>query len=149
MAQATGAVSFRNCKIEISQNGTTWTDISGWANSVSIEGGERMVGEFFTLDGDTPILTPGKRGSFDLTTKVVYTEGASDPYEVFRQVYEGGSDIYVRWAPKGGAPGNFQFTSDKCIVTTPAYPSGEASSADAISFEFKLKCLTITKGVIA
>lgn len=149
MAQATGAVSFRNCKIEISQNGSTWTDISGWANSVSIEGGERMVGEFFTLDGDTPILTPGKRGSFDLTTKVVYTEGASDPYEVFRQVYEGGTDIYVRWAPKGGTPGNFQFTTDKCIVTTPAYPSGEASSPDAIAFEFKLKCLTITKGVIA
>lgn len=149
MAQTTGAVSFRNCKIEMSPNGSTWTDISGFANSISIEGGERMIGETFTLDGDTPIITPGKRGSFDLTSKIVYTEGVSDPYEVFRAAYEAGSDLYFRWSPKGGTTGQFQFTTDKCIVITPAYPSGEASSADAIAFEFKLKCLTITKAVVA
>lgn len=149
MAQATGAVSFRNCKIEMSPDNAVWTNVSGFANSVSIEGGERMVGEFFTFEGDTPILTPGKRGSFDLTTKVVYTEGVSDPYEVFRAAYEAGTDLYIRWSPKGGAVGQFMFTTDKCIIITPAYPSGAADSPDAIAFEFKLKCLAITKSVVA
>lgn len=149
MAQATGAVSFRNCKIEISNNGTVWTNVSGWANSISIEGGERMVGEFFTLDGDTPILTPGKRGAFDLTTKIVYTEGVSDPYETFRTTYEGGTAMYIRWSPKGGTTGQFQFTTDAGIIITPAYPSGAADSPDAIAFEFKVKCLSITKSVVA
>lgn len=149
MAQTTDAVSFRNCKIEMSTNGSTWTNISGFANSISVEGGERNIGEFFTFDGDTPILTAGKRGAFDLTAKVVYTEGASDPYEVFRAAYEAATDFYLRWSPKGGTSGQFMFTTGKGIITTPAYPGGEASSPDAIAFEFKIKVLTITKSVVA
>lgn len=149
MTQATGAVSFRNCAIELSTDNTNWSNISGWSNSISIDGGDRQVGEFFTLDGDTPILTPGKRNSFDLTTKVVYTEGASDPYTTFLSAYEGGTPLYLRWAPKGLTAGNFQFTTGPCIVTTPAYPTGEAGSPDAVAFEFKLKVLTVAKGVVA
>jgi len=145
MAQTTNALSWANCKIELSTNGSSWTDVSGFANSVGVDGGERATSEFFTVDGDTPIVTAGKRGFLEITIKAVYTEAGSDAYAMGIAAYEGNSALYARWTPKGSGAGAFVFTTSAGRVTKPIYPQGAADSADAIQFELGISCGSITK----
>jgi len=149
MAQTTGAVSGRNCYIAISTDGSTWTDISGFANSVEPDGGERSTGMFHTADGDTPIVTVGKRESVKLDVKTAYTEGGSDPFEVVRAAYEGATSLYVRYAPKGNAAGNFMFTSAAGFVTNAPYPKiVNVEGGKAVLLEFTLETPSVAKSVI-
>jgi hypothetical protein len=149
MAQMTGAISARAQKVEISTNGTVWTDISGFANSVEPDGGERALEEAFTFDGDTPILTTGKRAGLKIKTRIIYSEGVSDGQEVVRAAYEAASALYLRWSPKGGTTGQFQYTTSQGVVTSQVYPKGDASSAEAIATEFELVVASVTKAVAA
>ncbi len=143
MAQTTDGLSWVAAKVEMSTNGTNWTDISGYETAVAVSGGERATGETYTNDGDSPIITAGKRGPVDLTVRYVYTEGASDPFKTALDAYEtaGGGDFYARFSPKGGATGDFQFTVDtnNCVIVTPGYPMGEAGAADAVLGEILLR----------
>lgn len=149
MAQATGQITFRDCQIDISINGTTWTDISGYANSIGVGGGERSIGEFFTADGDTPLLGAGKRSALEITSKIVYTEGASDPFETIRQAYENTTPFYIRFSPKGGDVGEFMFTSGSGIVKNAPYPQGEVQEGEPTSIEFTVVVPSLTKSVVS
>lgn len=149
MAQTTNAISFRAGRVEISINGTVWTDISGFSASITVDGGERETEDTQTFDGDTPILTAGKRGSLEVKVKIVYTEGVSDPQEVVRTAYEAASALYVRWYPKGSTSGNFLYTTDPGIVKNHPYPGGEAESAAAVATGFTLATAKVTKSVAA
>jgi len=149
MAQSTGGISARNVKIEGSVNGTTWTDISGFANSISPDGGDRDVGEEYTFDGDTPIVTFGKRKSLKLKVKVLYTEGASDPFETARAAYEANSAYYIRYSPNGQSTGTFLLTSSAGRIVTPPYPKMEAKAGDAVTLEFTFQCASIAKSTNA
>ena len=150
MAQTTNAMSWANCKIELSDDdGGSWIDISGFSNSLSVDGGERQVGEFFTCDGDTPIVTYGKRNMLTITIQVVYTEGAADePYIMAATADEGNNPLLVKWSPKGGSAGNFEFESSDAYVTSPVYPQGAADSPDAIALEISLSCGGITRATV-
>lgn len=145
MAQTTNALSWANAVIKLSTDGTTWTDVSGYANSVSVDGGERATSEFFTVDGDTPIVTAGKRGFLNITVKAVYTEEGSDAYAMGMAAYENNTPLYLQWIPKGTGAGAFVFTTSVGRVTKPIYPQGAADSADAIQFELGISCGKITK----
>jgi hypothetical protein len=148
MPQTTNALSWANCAISLSADGTNWTDVSGFANSVAVDGGERATAEFFTVEGDTPIVTAGKRGFLDITVKAVYTEAGSDAYAMGQAAYEGNSPLYLKWIPKGSGVGAFVFTTSIGRVTKPIYPQGAADSADAIQFELGLSCGAITKSAL-
>jgi len=145
MAQTANAISLKDCKVEVSTNGSTWTDISGFATSVEVGGGDRQTAEAYTFDGDTAIVASGKREPVEVTVKVVYTEGTSEPFETVCAAYEAGSDFYVRWSPKGGQAGEFLFTSGKGIIKSLTYPQGEAGSGDPVLVEFTLVTPSITK----
>lgn len=149
MTQTTDALSFRNGKLELSTNGSTWTNISGFSNAVTISGGERAIGALFTHDGDTPILTAGKRGQLEITVKAAYTEGGSDPTETVRAAYEAASALYVRWSPGGGGTGDFQYASAVGIVKNPTYPQGSVDNGDPITVDFVLVVASVTKSVVA
>lgn len=142
MAQTTDAMSAINTKVEFSANGTTWTDASGYANSIEPGGGERKVGEMNTFDGDTPIIAAGKRGAVDVKFKGAYTEGDNEPFDMAKDAYEAGSLFYVRWSPAGGATGDLRFTASG-IVSAFTYPKAEAGPGDPIAFEFTLKAPNI------
>lgn len=148
MAQTTNGISMKDCKLEGSTNGSTWADISGFAASIETDGGDRQTGEDYTFDGDTAIITKGKREPIDLTAKVVYTEGASDPFEAVRAAYEAGTPYYLRWSPKGGGLSTFQYTTPAGVVTSFPYPGGEAGSADPVMIEFTLKVPYVTKAAV-
>ena len=149
MAQTTAAISFGDCKVEVSPDNSNWTDISGFSSTVTLDGGERMTGTKFTFDGDTAILRSGKRGTLTATINLAYTEGASDPVEVIRAIYEAGSDYYARWSPKGGDQAEFLYTTDAGVVKQPLYPSGDAESPDPVMVDLVLETPAVTKSAVA
>lgn len=105
MAQITGAVSETIVKLEVSVNGTNWTDVSGALASFENSGGDILIGEQMTADGEEAIVVSSlKMAPRDLTFGVVYTEGTNDPFKVIFDVYQGTTKLlYVRWSPRGGA----------------------------------------------
>lgn len=148
MPQTTDGITAVDMSLELSANGTTWTDVSGFSTSVEPDGGARKVGETFTLEGDTPIISKGKRESIDLKCKIVYTEGASDAYALVRTAYDNNTPLYARYSPKGGGSGTKIYTSGPGIVTECPYPGGEAESEDLILVEFTIKVATLTESTV-
>lgn len=139
MTQSTGGYTFRDVKIEFDLSSAgSWTDISGYSSSLEIDGGERNIGEFFTGDGDTPILGAGKRTMLNVTAKVLSTEGDTEPQEVLEAAYEAGTPIQLRWSPKGGSSGQRQFTTAVGYITAPIYPQGEVETGDPVAFELAI-----------
>src|SRR5690349_14338311 len=132
MSQTTGAMSSIDARMQTSPDGTNWTDHSGEATRVTPTGGGRQTGSRNTLEGDFPVVTNGKRILMDVEVEYLYTEGASDLFEVVRAAYEAGTALYVRWAPKGGQTGEFQFTTTVGRITDFLYPPVDAESADPI-----------------
>lgn len=148
MAQTTDHITFRNVKAEVSTDNVSWTDISGTFNSLAISGGETTTGEAYTADGELPLVGIGKKALTEVTLKVVYTENNGDSWRKFFDAYKNGTDIYFRYSPKGGSPGQLRFTSGKGFVTTPAYPQGDVGDGTPLMTELKLKCPGFTDAVI-
>lgn len=148
MAQTTGAITFEDCKVEISANGSTWTDISGMSNSIGVSGGDRQTGETYTFDGEFAIVRRGKAEPLDIECRCVYTETANEAYAIIETAYEGGSDLYLRWSPKGGLSTNYQFAAQG-VVVSPPYPTGEAGNGEPVLFTLNMKVGRVTRSVIA
>lgn len=149
MTQTTGGLSMRNCKIEMSINGSVWTDISGFSNVINWDSGDRDTDSVPTFDGDTKIVTAGKRNPINVTAKIVYTEGVSDAFEVARAAYEAATAFYLRWSPKGGTTGNFNYTTDSGIVKNPILPQGDSGSAAAVLVDIVMITPKVTKATAA
>lgn len=148
MAQTTDAMTFEDCKVEISPNGSTWYDASGFANSVAISGGERQTGETYTFDGEFAIVRRGKSEPLEVQLNVVYTEVTSDPADRMLTAYENGTDFYVRWSPGGGNIGDYMYTTEVGIITSPPYPGGEAGGGDPVVVSLNLKVGKINRTTI-
>jgi len=142
------AISFKSCKVEVSPNGTTWTDISAHAVAVEVSGGDRGVGNVFFFGADVPVLIAGAREPIEITVRAAYTEATGEAFELARAAYEDGSPFYVRFSPKGGASGTFLFTSDAGLVKSLKYPQGEAGSGDPVLVEFVVTTPKLTKSVV-
>lgn len=139
MAQTDDGLSLVDADVSISTDGTSYTDISGFASSVRNSGGQRATGERQTFDGDAPIITPGKRGSTTFTVSTVYTEGATDPYAVVRGYHRSKTPVYLKVAPKGTTAGNYQIVTSPGYVLTCPPPSGEAANGETAMFDWQLK----------
>jgi hypothetical protein len=150
MAQTTDGMSMKNAMIELSDDGgSTWTDISGFANSLSVDGGEVATEGTATFNGDKKILTSGKKDLISIKVAVVYTEGAADAAQMAQDAYDAGTPVQLRWSPKGGGIGSKQFTSDEGVITTPVLPAGEADSAAAILCEFTIVTPGVTPSTVS
>jgi hypothetical protein len=147
MSQTTGGFSAVNAKIEFSINGTVWTDISGWANSLKPGSMTRQTGLRFTHEGDNAIITSGKRGSIDIDCQVVYTEGTADPFEKLRIQFEipGGGPVYLRWQPKGAGVGNFIFTTSMGALKKLDPPPADTEDPKPVAISFTIEVASITK----
>jgi len=149
MAQTTGATTARAATVGVSSDGSSWTDISGFAMSVTGQSQDRMSGEVYTFDGDTAIIGAGKREPEEIEISYVYTEGGSDPFEVIRAVFENATAYYFRWTVKAATTGNFRFTTPACYVTSFTYPEIEAENAgDPIAGAFTVRTPYVTKAAV-
>lgn len=148
MAQTTGAMARSGFKVEVSVNGTDWTDISGAATNVTNEGGENLVGDQMTATGGYAIVTAGdKTEPRNFTVSCVYTETAGEPWKIVIARHEGtDKTIAVRWSPAGGATGTQRFGTsvdaagaDLVPIVSCTHPEMDASSGDPALFEFTVR----------
>ncbi len=152
MAQTTGAISAKSYKVEVGTAGTTtWTDISGTFNQVTVSGGDRNVGEAYTADGDVALLGRGKRKPYEVDVKCIYTEITGEAFKVIHDLHvtAGGADAYVRLTPKGTATGDYRYTSSVGTITSCGIPQGEVSKGEVIMFNFKATVADLTQATAA
>lgn len=146
MAQTTNSIWGGAAKVEISTDGTAWTDISGHAFRVTPSASSRNQGQAYTFDGENPIVKVGKKQPQTVRVDIIYTEQTADAYEVARAAYEsaGGGTLYVRWSPAGGGSGDKQLSSGSGFVQEFGYAEIDAESNDPIRAYFIVQ----TGGVI-
>lgn len=141
MTQTVGAKSMRNVKVAYSSTSNfIWNDISGTLNTLEVSGGERVTGDAYTADGDTPILLFGKLGAFEVKSRIVYSEVTAEAWIDLEALYAAGTDIKLQWAPGGYATGNLLFRTNTTQITGMGYPGGDVSNGAPILAEFTVKC---------
>lgn len=141
--QTTSGMTFVAAQVFVSPDNTTWTDVSGHGSSVGQGGGDREVGEVNTFSGEIPIVGAGKLAAKELTVKFVYTETASDPFDVIRQAYEAvGGTLYAQYQVQ--ATGDW-YSTGKGIIKTFGYPAGEAKGGEVTMCEFVMVCAQLSK----
>jgi hypothetical protein len=151
MAQTTESYSWVDCDVFLSTDdfSSSNVNVGGFSNSIEISGGERVTGAAYTADGDTAIITNGKRQPTTITARFVYTESANQPYNMINDAYEAGSNLYIRWIPDGNTSGNYRYTSGAGIVKNPVYPTGDAESGDVLISELVLEVPEIAEDTVS
>ena len=128
MAQTTNAMNTVDGKIEINIAGGGDTDISGYANSLTVSDATVQSGNIHTADGQFPIIKAGKADAITITIGVVYTEQAAE----WKAIYDGWiakSTIVVTWSPGGGDIGDYEFVSGTGIIKSCSLPPVDPNSA--------------------
>jgi len=150
MAQTSTAYSARNSVLEISTDGSSWTNISGSSSSVTPGDGTRLTGTAHTFDGDGPIITAGKLDAQESTIAILYTETSGEAYETARAAFVAASStLYVRVDPLGATTGNFRHTTGKGVITAfPQFAEIDASSGDPMMIEFTVQHGGWTKSTV-
>jgi hypothetical protein len=151
MAQTTGAMSGVGLKVQVSNNNSTWTDISGQASSVTPSGFARQSGEAYTYDGDHPVIGKGKREPIELEINCVYTELADEAFALAWAEFDadGGDDFWVRYSPGGGTTGDDAFTSTTGVIISCLPPPSEAAPGDPLMASMTVKCASVDKSTLA
>ncbi len=151
MAQTTNSIWGGAAKVEISVNGTAWTNISGHSNKVTPSGGDRQTGKAYTFDGEYPIVKVGKKNERQTRVDIIYTEQTADAFEVARAQFDavGGGVMYARWSPAGGSAGNYLYTTDAGFVQDFSYPEVDSEGNGPIKTFFVIQHATITKSVVS
>jgi len=137
----------RNVKLEFI-TGSTWNDISGVANAVTVSGGDRITGEAFTADGDRPIVLFGKLNPLDVECKIVYSEVTTEAFTLLEPLYVAGTNLRLRWAPGGNATGNYRYVTDTTNLTAFGYPGGEVQDGAPILLDMSVKTGQVTWAAI-
>ena len=86
-------------------------DISGQSNTVTVDGGDQLIGEQNTADGQAPVVTgSNKVESSTVTVSCLYTETSGEAWRKVRDRYIGtDKTIAVRYSPRGGAQAERRF----------------------------------------
>lgn len=144
MTQTLGGMSFRAATVELSADGVTYTDVSSEGAAIAVTGGDRAAGDQNVFGSDVPISKAGKRGPLDIVCRFVYSESATEAFEIARAIYEtAGAQALVRWSPSGGS--GFTFRSGTGFMTTFMYPQGEAGPGAVVPGEFTVHVPEIFK----
>lgn len=141
MAQTVDYLSLTDGDIEVAAASSgTWVNISGSANSIDAPEQPRMVADDYTLDGDTAVITTGKREPMDIVVNALYTEHATETWETIRPWFQTGARVDLRWSPKGiGAVTRNVFTALNVPITSLVYPGLNASEANPARLTFTVR----------
>lgn len=159
MAQTQNAVAQSNFQVQVSVDGTTWTDISGNATAISTSGGEQQIGSQNTADGDAAIVTPSQKyAPIDFQISIVYTKTTGEAFDIVMGQWESDNkSIYVRYAPEGGigtVGGNDLFTlsdANDAAFAAPIVsilpPNLDASSGNPAIAQFTVRAPKATRSL--
>lgn len=148
MAQTTGALSAKDAYVEASIDQAAAVDISGYANLVDPGDAGRDVGDAYTFDGDTGIVTAGKRTPLDVKGQFVYEEGGSGAFDTLKTAFEAGSEVQINWAPGGNTVGNYMCSMAVGRLSAFNYPKVDASDPAPIMCGFTVHTPSISVAAI-
>lgn len=142
----TDAMSTVDADVQVSTDGTTWTDLGGEATSVDVPEQTRMTGTAYVFAADVATVTAGKREPIEITVNALYTETAGQAFEVIRPLFQAGTRLYFRYSPKGiGATGRAVYTASNdgstpgaCVISAFDYPDAVADNGDPTPTMFKI-----------
>lgn len=96
--------------------GSTFTAAEGELVSVTLPDNTREVGDVHTLDGDLPLLAPGKISAGQMTIRGVYTGASSGFWQDAQVAYQNATPLYFRFYPAGSATGRYRYSSGNNAV---------------------------------
>jgi hypothetical protein len=151
MPQTANSIWGGAAKVEISTNGSSWTDVSGHSALVSPSPSQRRQGQAYVFNDENPIVKVGKKQVQTTRIDIVYTEETADAYEVARAQYEaaGGGTMYIRWSPAGGNGGDSQLSTGSGFVSEFQYPPVDAEADGPIKTYFIVQSSSITTATVA
>lgn len=152
MAQTTAAVATACAAVWVSNDGVTFTNISGATQSITGGAQSRITGEAYTFDGETAIVKAGKREPMESEVVIIYTETDAEVYQQVRARFEAAgcnSPLYLRYSPRGGVADDEQLTSGAGVLTSFTYPDVDASAGGPILGGFTVRHPGFTTTIIA
>lgn len=152
MAQTTNQVPLACGKVEIAEDCATWTNISGETQSISGTEQSIMIGDAYTLEGETALTGAGKREPLDLVVTIIYTEADLEAYEIARKIFEAsdcGNTICIRYSPRGGDAGEEQLTSIQGVLSSFTYPAIDASAGGVVMGSFTVHTPGLNTTIVA
>jgi hypothetical protein len=96
--------------------GSSFTDATGEMVSVDMPDNLRDVAAVHTLDGDLPLIQPGKIKEGAMKVVAVYTGASSGFFQDALVAYQNGTPLYFRFYPAGSAAGRYRFSSGNNAV---------------------------------
>jgi hypothetical protein len=147
MAQTTGGISQGVFTVEVSTDGSAWTDISGQATTVNLSGGDQIVGAQNTAEGSAPVVTnSNKLEALTVEVNFLYTETSGEAFRVVKVRFDGtDKTIFFRYTPKGNVTANKRYTATndantavKVPIVSCLPPSTDAGSGDPAMAAFTL-----------
>ena len=122
-------------------DGTAWTSLAQYVATLRIGGGQRKVGEFISVAADEPTIAKGRRESYEMTFRLLFTDGTTEPYSVLRGYHLAGSQVYMRWS-YNAATANY-WKAQGYLRDVPL-PDVSSESADPITAEVIFRTATLT-----
>ena len=152
MPQTSTAMNAVDAVVEVSTDGTTWTNISGSTNKVDVAPVTVDSGMAATLEGAFKIVTSGKINPVDVSVTILYTETASEAAAILesrRSVRP--PTLYFRYTP-GGYNGEYRYKAANSTGNTVAariteFPSVsvDAGAAGPALMTFKLQATQLVR----
>lgn len=140
-------VSFKDMEVELDQTpaASSWVAVESWATDVRVTGGDTNVGELVTYSGD-PIVLTGERNPITVEIDFVYTESDTAPFKEIYDDYDAdpGLRYDARWSPKGGALGDYQYTTSGGRLINCTLPQRPANDGQPAVFTAVIRCSTVT-----
>jgi hypothetical protein len=152
MPQTITAMNTVNALIEVSANGTIWTNISGSTNGIASPTQTADTGNAATLEGDYKIVTVGKYNPVELSVTILYTETANEAFAfLYAQNEIQGHPLYLRYTP-GGYNGEDRFFTASASGVKAAgriselmLPGADAGEAGPALLTFKVQATRMMK----
>jgi len=138
--------------VELSTDGTTWTDFSDYLTVLEPGAVTRDTGDVAVFGEDTKATGVGRRNPLEITIRSVYVD-ATATTNPFRFIWAQwttacGGALAVRWAPAGCTTDDQVFSTatatghySRLISQTP--PGGDAGDAAPITWEAVIRAPTL------
>ena len=159
MPQTSGAMNFRNAKVQFGVSTASLVDISSELCAVAVGGGERGGSASHTTDGDFPAIAAGKVAPRTITVRFLYTEaGTTEAFDIAQDIWEtAGAACFLRYTPSGGVGAEYMYkTASPAGVEAAGYmsafeepPPGEVGSSEMLKGSFTITCARILTEAVA
>lgn len=158
MALPSGILTSCTMCVQLSTDGTTWTDFSDYLTVITPDAVTRPTAEEFVFGEDTAATAVGHRNPLEVTIRSVYVDSTAttNPFSYIwaQWTTNCGGSLAVRWAPAGCATTNQVFSTatatghySRLISQTP--PGGDAGEPGPTMWEATVRAPELYRATFA